>query len=305
MPDLSQITFPAEGDSRIDLFQKKEVRKVLHWWEWWFSVKDVIESLVETVDGTNYVAKLRDRDQGLKEGWWQIVMTLPFQSTSGIQNTNFINIEGIFRVMQSVPSVKAEPFKKWLAKVWFERLQEEHNPDLAVRRAMAIYRSKWYDDDWIEARITNKVSRDLLTDVWDKAWMRKYIWLLTDAISIGTFGIKTSTHKGVKWLKGQSLRDNMTPIELTLTTLWEQTTREITRNKKPTTLQWHMIAASQWWRIAGSARENIERAIGRKVVSDKNYLTKIQIQNNAKIEPWIDIGKYVEREDDEWIDRDS
>lgn len=172
---------------------------------------------------------MRNRDEGLKEGWRQIVVTLPFQSASGIQDTNFISIEGIFRLMQSVPTKKAEPFKKWLAKVGFERLQEIQNPDLAIKRAVTLYRAKGYDDEWIEARIRNKASREVLTAEWDRRGMRKYIGLLTDAISIETFGITTKNHREMKGLKNQNLRDNMTPIELTLTTLGEQATSEIAK----------------------------------------------------------------------------
>lgn len=187
--------------------------------------------------------------------------------------------------MQSVPSTKAEPFKKWLAKVGFERLQEAQNPELAVMRAVALYRAKGYDDEWIDARIRNKVSRELLCSQWDQRGMKDYIPLLTDAISLGTFGIRTAEHKRIKGLKSQPLRDNMTPIELTLTTLGEQTTREITKTANPSTLQQHMNVANQGGRIAGSARVNIERATGRSVVSSTNYLTDRQRKNNAGLHP--------------------
>ena len=156
----------AEGESGISLFQKKEVRKVLCDGEWWFSVKDVLEVLTDTTDGNRYSRDLRSKDEGLESRWAEITRTLDYASKGGSQKTTFINIGGISRLMQSVNSKKAEPFKKWLAKVGFERLQETQNPELAVKRAMALYRAKGYDDAWIEARIQNKVSREQFEDEW-------------------------------------------------------------------------------------------------------------------------------------------
>lgn len=276
---------PYEGESKIDFFKKQEVRKVCHENEWWFSVKDVLEVLTDTTDGNRYSRDLRARDKGLKTRWAEITLTLPFKTgAGGTQNTTFINIEGIFRLIQPIPSDKVEPFKKWLAKVGFERLQEIKNPELAIKRAMTLYRAKGYDDDWIEQRIRNKASRELLTSEWNSRGMKEYIGLLTDAISIKTFGIKTKRHKEIKGLKGQSLRDNMTPIELTLNTLGEQTTREIVKATNPDNLQQHMGVAEQGGRIAGDARKKIEHATGKKVVSETNYLTEQQRRNNSKSE---------------------
>jgi len=289
----TKLPFPSEGESKIDLFRKKEIRKTLHEGEWWFSVKDVLEALIETTDGTRYAADLRKKDPGLSAGYSEITRTLPFSSAGGVQNTTFVKIEGIFRLMQSVPSEKAEPFKKWLAKVGFERLQEVQNPELAIKRAITLYRAKGYDDEWIDARIRNKASRELLTMEWDKRGMNQYIGLLTDAISVGTFGIKTAEHKEKKGLKGQSLRDNMTPIELTLTTLGEQATREITKSTDPKTLQEHMHIANQGGRIAGEARRNIERATGKQVVSTRNYLTAMQRENNSQNKEFNQVMKQL------------
>ena len=281
-----QLGLPQEGESKIDLFRKQQIRKTLHEGEWWFSVKDVLEVLVDTTDGTRYASDLRKRDPGLDARYSEITRTLPFASGGGTQNTTFIDIQGIFRLMQSVPSTKAEPFKKWLAKVGFERLQEIQNPELAIKRAIALYRAKGYDDDWIDARIRNKASRELLTAEWHQRGMTEYIALLTDSISIGTFGIKTADHKQLKGLsKTQNLRDNMTPIELTLTTLGEQATREITKRTNPQGVQGHMNVARQGGRIAGTARRSIEFATGQSVVSQNNYLTSRQRENNARNNP--------------------
>ena len=275
---------PFEGESKIDLFRKAEVRKTLHENEWWFSVKDALEAVTDTSDGNRYSRDLRTTDPGLKASWSELTRTLPFKTaTRGIQDMTFINIEGIFRLMQSVPSGKVEQFKRWLAKIGYERLQEEQDPELAIKRAITIYRSKGYDDEWIDARIRNKASRELLESEWHMRGMKEYIALLSDSISVKTFDLHISEHKKLKGLKSQNLRDNMTPIELTLTTLGEQTTREITRSTNPKTLEQHKRVAEQGGSIAGEARKKIESATGSSVVSNKNYLTERQRQNNRQL----------------------
>lgn len=277
------LSIPAEGESAVNLFRKKEIRKVLHKKEWWFCVKDILEALTDVPDGTKYLAYLRGQDASLNKRYSEIRRTLVFQSKGGMQKTNFVNIEGIFRLVQSIPTKRAEPFKRWLARVGFERLQEIHNPELAVKRAIILYRAKGYDDQWIEARIRSKASRELLTGEWHRRGMTTYIALLTDTISVGTFNIKTRGHKELKGLKGhQSLRDNMSPIELTLTTLGEQATQEIAQATNPIGLRNNIDVASQGGRIAGGARRKIESATGRKVLSPKNYLTTRQKKLNAE-----------------------
>lgn len=284
MKQSENLSVPFEGESKIDLFRRSEIRKTLHENEWWFSVKDVLEALTDTSDGNRYSRDLRTIDPGLKSSWDDITVSLPFKTaTRGVHDMTFIDVEGIFRLMQSVPSKKTEPFKRWLAKVGYERLQEERDPELAIKRAITLYRAKGYDDEWIDARIRNKASRDLLTAEWNKRGMTEYIGLLSDAISVKTFGLKISEHKKLKNLASQNLRDNMTPIELTLTTLGEQTTREITRSTNPRTLQQHLNAAEQGGSIAGETRRKIEKAIGAPVVSNTNYLTGKQRENNLKL----------------------
>lgn len=279
---MNILPMPGEGESKIELFRRKEIRKVLHNNEWWFSVKDILEVLTDTTDGNRYSRDLRERDPGLKAHWDDITEMLPFRTAAGTRDTTFIDVEGIFRLVQSIPSAKVEPFKKWLARVAFERLQEIKDPELALKRAITLYRAKGYDDEWIDARIRNKASREHLTAEWDRRGMTKYIGILTDAISVGTFGVSTAQHKLIKGLKGQSLRDNMTPIELTLTTLGEQATAEITKSTNPQTLEQHRNVANQGGRIAGTARKNIENATGTTVLSEKNYLTERQRKNNTR-----------------------
>lgn len=275
------LPMPIEGECKTELFLRQGIRKTLHDGEWWFSVKDALEALTGTTDGNRYSRDLRAKDEGLSQRWAEITRTLAFDSPGGVQNTTFINIEGMFRLMQSVPSAKAEPFKKWLAKVGFERLEEINNPELAVKRAITLFRAKGYSDDWIDARIRNKASREAVTAEWDKRGMRSYIGLLTDAVHVETFGISTNDHKTLKSLKNQSLRDNMTPIELTLTTLGEQATTEIMKATNPTSLDQHTKAARSGGGIAGKARRDIEDATGKKVISAQNYLTEQQRLNNA------------------------
>jgi prophage antirepressor-like protein len=285
MPEQPQLPFAQDGETKVDIFNKeKQVRKVFNDGEWWFAVKDVLEALTDTTDGTRYAADLRRKDAGLNERYSEITRTLEYASTGGRQNTTFVNIEGIFRLMQSIPSGKAEAFKKWLAKVGFERIQEMQNPELAVRRAMSLYAAKGYPDDWIEARIQNKISREKLENEWSRRGIQKGVEyaVLTDAISVETFGIKTSQHKTIKGLgASHSLRDNMTPIELTLTTLGEQATTEIAKTQNAKGMTQNLNAARRGGNIARTARIQLEDATKRPVVSNENYLTERQRKNAA------------------------
>lgn len=280
--EAKEIAIAIEGETQTQMFQKKEIRRRMHGGEWWFSVKDVLEALTDTTDGNRYSRDLRAKDEGLKDGWAEITRTLKGDSLGGSQETTFINIEGIFRLMQSVPSKKAEPFKKWLAKVGFERLQEIQNPDLALKRAMTYYRAKGYDDGWIDARIQNKASRDKLELEWHNRGIKAGVEyaVLTDAISVETFGINTGVHKALKGLgKSHGLRDNMTPIELTLTTLGEQATVEIAKTNNARGMYQNKEAAKSGGQIARGARMELERATKQKVVSKENYLTDRQKKN--------------------------
>lgn len=286
---------PTDGESKIEIFRNTKVRKVYYRNEWWFALNDVIVTLTESADPTQYLKKLRSRDEELAllfnpnpvdKGGVQIVppLMLEVETAGGPQSTLCWNIEGIFRLIQSLRSKKAEPFKKWLAKVGFERLQEIENPELAVKRAIALYKSKGYPDDWIENRITNKASRITLAAVWKEHGMERshHIAILTDAVSIEALGITTNNHKEMKGLLGQNLRDHMTPLELTLMTLGEQATTEIVRAKNPKGLAAHEDVATTGGGIAGKARKEIEEASGRPVISPTNFLTPRQQANIAK-----------------------
>ena len=179
--------------NELAVFQDKEIRKVWHNEEWWFVIRDVVGALTDSVDIKGYIKDMRRRDEELSKGWGQIATPLSFQTSGGLQRLNCANTEGIFRIIQSIPSKKAEPFKLWLAKVGYERVQEIENPELAQKRMKELYRSKGYSDAWIEKRLRGIAVRDELTDEWKKRDVkeRKEYAILTDEISKATFGLKT------------------------------------------------------------------------------------------------------------------
>jgi len=263
-----------EGAFEIDLFHKQEIRKVFHANEWWYVVNDVVSVLLESTNPESYLKSLRSRDEGLKEGWSQIVTPLEIQTVGGPQKLSCVNVEGIFRIMQTVPSKKAEPFKKWLAKVGYERIQEYQNPEIGIKRAMLTYKVKGYSDEWINARVRTILSRKELTDEWQaRAVQSTEYGILTDVISEKTFGLKTKAHKEYKGLaKAHSLRDHMTDIELILTMLGEKSTTEIARKTDALGFTANVKAAEAGGKIAGTARQNLEKQLGEPVVSRKNYL---------------------------------
>lgn len=150
-----------EHSTQIALFKGREIRKTLHNHEWWFSVEDVVFALTDSSDPKQYISKLRRRDEELAKGWVQIVHTLRLETAGGPQKVNCANTEGLFRLIQSIPSPKAEPFKRWLAKVGYERIQEIENPELAAKRARAIYQAKGYPEDWIEKRVRSIAIREI------------------------------------------------------------------------------------------------------------------------------------------------
>ncbi|HMZ48871.1 MAG TPA: Bro-N domain-containing protein, partial [Flavobacteriales bacterium] len=184
------------SDTRIAIFQRKEVRRTLHNNEWWFVIADVVAALTDSADVTQYVHKLRQRDPELAKGWVQIVHPLIVPTSGGAQKLNCANTEGLFRIIQSIPSPKAEPFKRWLAKVGYERVQEIEDPELASKRTRAIYRAKGYSDDWIEKRMRSIAIRDELTDEWKKRGVREQreYSILTAEISEATFGLTPSEY---------------------------------------------------------------------------------------------------------------
>jgi DNA-damage-inducible protein D len=221
--------------TKIAVFKGKEIRKVIHNDEWWFVVEDVVAALTDSADPKQYINKMRKRDPQLAEGWVQFVHTLSIETSGGPQKVNCGNTEGVFRIIQSITSPKAEPFKRWLAKVGYERVQEIENPELASQRTRAIYKAKGYSDGWIEKRMRGIAVRDELTDEWKKRGVREdsEYSILTAEISKATFGMTPTEYQKFKGLKRQNLRDHMTDLELIFSMLGEAATTEIARERCP------------------------------------------------------------------------
>jgi len=259
---------------QIASFQGKKIRKTVYNKEWWFSVEDIVLILTGSDDPKQYINKLRQRDPELNKGWVQIVHTLKVDTGGGKQGINCSNVEGLFRIIQSVSSPKAEPFKRWLAKVGYERMQEIENPELATKRTRLLYKLKGYPEDWIEKRMRGIAVREELTDEWQKrgAKENKDYEILTSEISEATFGLKPAEYKKLKGLKKENLRDHMEDLELILTMLGERTTTEIHRVNDSFGAPKLKDDARAGGSIAGSTRKQIERKLKRSIVSKSNYL---------------------------------
>src|SRR3989304_6027772 len=260
--------------AKMAIFRGKEIRKTIYNNEWWFAVEDVVVALTDSLNPKDYINKMRRRDDELSKGYGQIVYTLPIETAGGRQKMNCANTEGIFRIIQSVPSLKAEPFKRWLARVGYERIQEIEDPELATKRTRILYKAKGYSDDWIEKRMRGIAIREELTDEWQKrgAKEQKDYEILTAEISKATFGITPSEYKKVKRLKRENLRDHMDDFELIFTMLGERSTTEIHKTENSKGVSKLKQDAKRGGNIAGIAKEQLEKEIGRPVVSDKNYL---------------------------------
>lgn len=264
-------------DTKVAIFKGKEVRKTLYNNEWWFSVSDVVQVLTDSTDVKQYIKKIRSRDNELNVNWGTICTPLELIAPDGkTRETNCANTEGIFRIIQSIPSPKAEPFKRWLAKVGYERIQEIEDPELATKRTRALYKAKGYSDAWIEKRMRGIAIREELTDEWDKRGVKtdKEYSILTAEISKATFGMTPSEYKKFKGLKRQNLRDHMNDLELIFSMLGEASTTEITRNQDVQGFDQSKQAAQKGGKIAGDARKKLEVESGKKVSTKDNYLKK-------------------------------
>ncbi len=264
--------------SNIKLFESIKIRS--HWnkdeQKWYFSVADVVEALTDTPNATDYIKKMRKRDEELSKGWGQIVTPLELETAGGKQKINCANVEGLLRIIQSIPSPKAEPFKRWLAKVGYERLEEIENPELASQRIRDIYKAKGYSDAWIEKRLRGIAVRDELTDQWQKRGIKEQreFAILTSEISRATFGLSPSEYKELKNLpnKGENLRDHMNDLELIFTMLGEASTTEITKTIDAKGFAENKVASKKGGEIAGNARVALEKETGKNIVSKENYL---------------------------------
>ncbi len=268
------------GTTKIAIFKGKNVRKTLHQSEWWFVINDVIELLTDSKDPAQYFKRLKMRDVELAKlmvkGVVHFVppLMLKIDTDGGLQKLYCWNTEGIFRLIQSIPSPRAEPFKRWLAKVGFERIKEIENPELATKRTRILYKLKGYPDSWIEKRIRGIAIREELTDEWEKrgAKNERDYSVLTSEISKATFGVTPSSHKRIKGLKRENLRDHMDDFELIFTMLGERSTTEIHQIEESIGMRKLKGDSKRGGGIAGVARKRLEKEIGRPVVTKKNFL---------------------------------
>src|SRR3989344_5645522 len=260
--------------TKIAIFRNRKIRKTIHKNEWWFVNVDVVAALTDSVQPDGYIKDMRRRDPELSKGWGQIATPLSVQTSGGMQKLNCANTEGIFRIIQSIPSSKAEPFKRWLARVGYERVQEIEDPELATKRTRALYKAKGYPNLWIEKRMRGIAIREELTDEWLKRGVReqKDYEILTAEISKATFGITPSQYKKLKRLKRENLRDHMDDFELIFTMLGERSTTEIHRTEDSKGIPKLKKDAKEGGDIAGGARRKLEKRLGRSVVSNKNFL---------------------------------
>lgn len=272
-----------KSDKALVVFQGKQIRRTWHNKEWWFVIEDIVYVLTDSNDPKQYINKMRKRDEELSEGWVHFVHTLSIQTSGGLQQMNCANTEGIFRIVQSIPSKKAEPFKRWLAKVGYDRVQEIEDPELAQKRMKALYKLKGYSDEWIEKRVRGITVRDELTDEWGKRGIKgKEYSILTSEISKATFGLTPSEYKKHKGLKRENLRDHMNDLELIFTMLGEKVTTEITQSKNAQKLKECSKAAKEGGEVAGNARIDAEKRIGKSVVSGDNYLLGAEKEKKLK-----------------------
>ena len=261
--------------TKIALFKGKKIRKTIYKNEWWFSVVDICEVLTDSTDAGAYWRKLKQR---LKEEKSEVVTFchgLKLAAADGKKyETDCANTEGIFRIIQSIPSPKAEPFKRWLAKVGYERVQEIENPELATKRTRTLYKLKGYSDDWIEKRMRGIAIREELTEEWQKrgAKENKDYEILTAEISKATFGMTPKDYKKFKKLKRENLRDHMDDFELIFTMLGERSTTEIHRNEDSKGMIKLKEDAEIGGKIAGNAKKELEKKLGRSITTKENYL---------------------------------
>ena len=255
----------------IKIFEDKKVRTV---WDsetelWYFCVVDVVEVLTDSKNPTDYIKKMKKRDPSLAEGWGQIVTPLSVQTAGGKQRVNCATQQGLFRIIQSIPSHKAEPFKIWMAQVASQRLDQMQNPELSIEQAIADYKRLGYSDKWINSRVKGIEVRKELTDEWDRAGVKQgqQYALLTDIITREWSGMTTRQYKQYKGLKKENLRDNMTNVELALNMLAEASTAEISKQKNPKGYTQSAKIAKEGGSVAKAARKQLESKTGKSAIS--------------------------------------
>ena len=262
-------------NNKIQIFENQKIRTA---WneeaeEWYFSVVDVVAVLTDSKDAKQYIKKMRSRDEELNLRWGTICTLTELVAKDGKKyKTTVADIAGVLRIIQSIPSPKAEPFKMWLAEVGKDRIEETIDPELAIDRALETYLKKGYDEDWIHQRILSIRVRNELTDEWQKRGVEKgkEFAILTDEITKAWSGMSTRKYKNLKGLTKENLRDNMSTTELILNMLAETATKDISERTKPETFEENRTVAKRGGKIAGNARKELEEEIGSSVITSKN-----------------------------------
>ena len=261
--------------NKIVVFQDKKIRRTWFNNEWCFCVSDIVEALTDSTDVKQYIKKMRSRDVQLNSYWGTICTPLEMIARDGKKRKiTCSNTEGIFRIIQSIPSRKAEPFKRWLAHVGSERIKEIENPELAQERMKEIYEQKGYSKSWIDKRLRGIAVRQDLTDEWQKRGITEQIEfaILTAEISKASFRLTPSEYKKLKGLRNENLRDHMTDLELIFSMLGEASTSEIERTHNPGTFDEHKQASKDGGTIAKNARMELEQKTKQNVITTENYL---------------------------------
>lgn len=262
-------------NNSVQSFENKTIRTA---WneeqeEWYFSVTDVVAALTDSADPKQYIKKMRSRDPELNARWGTICTLTAMTASDGKRyRTNAANLQGIFRIIQSIPSPKAEPLKQWLAQVGSERIEETIDPELTIDRALETYEKKGYTREWINQRLQAIQVRKELTDEWKDRGVKqgKEFAILTDEITRAWAGMSTRQYKKLKGLKKENLRDNMTTTELVLNMLAETSTTDISKEEKPETFSENRDVAKRGGNIAGIARKALEQETGKPVISSQN-----------------------------------
>ena len=274
--------------NEIKIFGEQQVRSV---WddtaeEWYFAVADVVAALIDSVNPTDYIKKMRQRDPELAKGWGQIVTPLAIQTAGGKQKVNCATAKGIFRIIQSIPSPKAEPFKLWIAQVAAERLDQMQDPELSIEQALRDYKRLGYSNNWINQRLKSIEIRKELTDEWKRRGIEEgpQFAILTDIIYKAWAGKTAKEYKQFKGLKKENLRDNMTNRELVLNMLAEVSTKDISEETDPETFSDHMDVARRGGNVAKTAREQLEKELGHPVISPDNAKSLANSNDSQELE---------------------